>query len=68
MRTDLGIGCLSVAGITLIILRAFRLIMWSWWWVTAPFWAPLAFWLIFLAFGIIVLKAKERKMKREEGR
>lgn len=64
----MGIGCLSVAGITLIILRAFRLITWSWWWVTAPFWAPLAFWLIVLGIGVIVLRAKERKMKRREGR
>lgn len=68
MRIDSGMGCLSVVGITLVILRASRLITWSWWWVTAPFWAPLAFWLIFLAFGIIVLKAKGRKAKRREGR
>ena len=68
MRADLGIGCLSAAGIILIILRAFGIITWSWWWVTAPFWAPLAFWLIFLAFGIIVLKAKGRKAKRGKGR
>ena len=61
-------GCLSVVGITLVVLRASRLITWSWWWVTAPFWAPLAFWLIFLVFGIIVLKAKGRKAKRGEGR
>lgn len=68
MRIDFGMGCLSVVGITLVVLRASRLITWSWWWVTAPFWAPLAFWLIFLVFGIIVLKAKGRKAKRGEGR
>lgn len=68
MRIDLGMGCLSATGIVLVILRASRLITWSWWWVTAPFWAPLAFWLIVLAFGIIVLKAKGRKAKRGKGR
>lgn len=68
MRIDSGMGCLSVVGITLVVLRAFRLITWSWWWVTAPFWAPLAFWLIVFGVGVIVLRAKERKMKRREGR
>jgi hypothetical protein len=31
-------------------------IAWSWWWVTAPLWAPLAIVLIFLAIlGIVGL-------------
>lgn len=27
-------------------LRAARVIDWSWWWVLAPFWVPLAMWLV----------------------
>ena len=28
-----------------VYLKLSRTIDWSWWWVTAPFWIPLALWL-----------------------
>ncbi len=35
-----GIGFFGVLGIVFIILKLVGTISWSWWWVTAPFWAP----------------------------
>lgn len=56
-----GIGCFSVIGIVLVVLKALDIqpvANWSWWLVTAPFWAPLVMTLVFLAgvMGIAKLK------------
>ena len=53
-----GIGLLGVLGVAFVVLKLTGAIDWSWWWVTAPFWAgpvlviaiaavivPLFFWL-----------------------
>ena len=32
----------GILGIVFIVLKLTGNIAWSWWWVTAPFWAPLA--------------------------
>ena len=37
-----GSGPLSLLGILFVGLKLTSYIDWSWWWVTAPFWAPLA--------------------------
>lgn len=42
----------GLLGIAFIVLKLCKVIDWSWWWVTAPFWAPLA---LFVAVFIIVL-------------
>ena len=41
-----GIGCLTTIGIVFVILKltgAGQVAEWSWWWVLAPFWLPVAF-------------------------
>jgi hypothetical protein len=35
-----GIGTLGALGILFVCLKLTGHIGWSWWWVTAPFWAP----------------------------
>jgi phosphoglycerol transferase MdoB-like AlkP superfamily enzyme len=35
-----------------LILKLCKVITWSWWWVTAPLWIPLA---LFLAILVIIL-------------
>lgn len=45
-----GPGVLGILGIVFIVLKLTGVIDWSWWWVTAPFWGPIA-----LVIGIIVL-------------
>jgi len=37
-----GLGVCDVLGIVFIILKLVGVITWSWWWVLAPFWIPLA--------------------------
>jgi len=41
--------------ITFLVLKLTEVIDWSWWWVTAPLWAPLAFMLIVAALVIAIV-------------
>ena len=47
-----GISVLGLLGIVFIVLKLVGVIAWSWWWVLAPFWIPLA---IVLVFGLVWL-------------
>jgi hypothetical protein len=38
-----GIGVLGLLGVVFVTLKLCGVIDWSWWFVTAPFWGPLAF-------------------------
>lgn len=67
MQTTYGFGCLGTIGVVLVILRAFRLITWSWWIVTAPLWGPSAFLLAaFAVMGMLSLPKDWIKKKREK--
>lgn len=46
-----GMGLLSVLVVVFITLKLCGVIDWSWWWVLAPFWIPLA------VLGLLVLLA-----------
>lgn len=35
-----GIGTFGLLGVVFVVAKLLGLIGWSWWWVTAPFWAP----------------------------
>ena len=37
-----GIGFLGLLTIVFIVLKLIKVINWSWWWVLAPTWIPLA--------------------------
>lgn len=50
-----GIGVLGLLGIVFIVLKLTGFIAWSWWWVTAPFWGPLALALIVAAASGVVM-------------
>lgn len=45
-----GLGLCSVLFIVFLVLKLCNVIDWSWWWVTAPLWIPIA-----LGFGITIL-------------
>lgn len=47
-----GIGFFGLLAIVFITLKLTGYIAWSWWWVLAPLWAPLA---IVLTIGLIAL-------------
>ena len=36
-----------------LILRLTETIDWSWWWVTAPLWVPVAFFIAILAIALV---------------
>lgn len=38
-----NIGTTGLLGVAFVVLKLCGVINWSWWWVTAPFWGPVAF-------------------------
>jgi phosphoglycerol transferase MdoB-like AlkP superfamily enzyme len=60
MDKSSGISIGGILGVAFVVLKLTGVINWSWWWVTAPFWAPLAVALVVMlvCFGIIYV-AKE---------
>jgi phosphoglycerol transferase MdoB-like AlkP superfamily enzyme len=48
-----GISALSILGIAFVVLKLCKVIDWSWWWVTLPFWGGLALVLIILLIILI---------------
>lgn len=51
-----GIGFLGLLTIAFIVLKLTKCIAWSWWWVLAPIWMPIALILLMLAiFGLCKL-------------
>lgn len=54
--TGSGIGFCGLLTIAFVVLKLTKCITWSWWWVLAPSWVPLAFLLVVLAvIGIVLL-------------
>lgn len=50
-----GLLLIFVTGVALMILKAGKVISWSWIWVTIPFWGPFAL-LLLVAAILIILK------------
>ena len=48
-----GIGLGTLLTVTFVVLKLCGVISWSWWWVFAPIWIPIALVLFFLILGII---------------
>jgi len=48
-----AISTSNLLGTAFIILKLCGVIDWSWWWVTAPIWAPLAL-LILILIGVVI--------------
>jgi hypothetical protein len=58
-RTDASGGFSGLLFLVFLVLKLTDVIDWSWWWVTAPLWVPLAVVAVILAFiGVIMLVAK----------
>jgi len=48
-----GVGLLGLMFLLFLGLKLGGVITWSWWWVTAPLWGPIAFViLVVIVFGI----------------
>lgn len=51
-----GIGLGGALFLIFLVLKLTDNIDWSWWWVTAPLWLPLAFGVaVFIIMGILAL-------------
>lgn len=49
---------LGLLGVGFVMLKLTKVIPWSWWWVTAPFWGPIALAVLFaLALGLLAAVA-----------
>ncbi|MMZ43562.1 hypothetical protein D1872_51180 [compost metagenome] len=50
-----GVGVLGLLGVAFVVLKLCGVINWSWWWVTSPFWAvPAIFLLVILGVLVVV--------------
>lgn len=51
----IGIGFFDILGIVFIVLKLMNIITWSWWWVLAPIWMPLAVVLIIVGISVLAI-------------
>nr|DAT77832.1 MAG TPA: transmembrane protein [Caudoviricetes sp.] len=49
-----GPGVLGILGVAFVVLKLTGFINWSWWWVTAPFWGPVALLIAILLIVAII--------------
>ena len=47
-----GIGVAGLLGVAFVVMKLCGVIDWSWWWVTAPFWAGIA---LLLGIALVAL-------------
>lgn len=65
-ETTSGIGFGGILFIVFLILKLTNVIVWSWWWVTAPLWIPLAIAIVIFIFIVIfqfIIHRKKRNKK-----
>lgn len=65
---QIGVGLNGLLFITFLVLKLTQVIDWSWWWVTAPLWMPLALGIVVLLFSVIrlvkIVKGNNKKYNR----
>jgi len=55
-----GVGVCGLLGVAFIVLKLCKVINWSWWWVTAPFWIPISISvLLIVVAGVLLAFAKD---------
>ncbi len=67
-----GISFTTILFLVFLILKLCNVISWSWWWVTAPLWIPLAaglvIFIVIMAVVIIREVIKDHKNHKFRGR
>ena len=51
-------------GLAFIVLKLCKVIAWSWWWVTAPFWVPVVISIAMIVIGYLGIYFSVRKHKK----
>lgn len=59
--TSGGIGVCGLLGVAFIVLKLCKVINWSWWWVTAPFWMPVGIGVLFITIASVILALAKDK-------
>jgi membrane protein YdbS with pleckstrin-like domain len=59
VNVSIGGGFSGLLFIAFLILKLCNVITWSWWWVTAPLWIPVAFVIVVSIVCVIVLAISE---------
>ena len=59
VNITIGGGFSGLLFIAFLILKLCNVISWSWWWVTAPLWMPVAFVIVVSIICVIVLAISE---------
>ena len=55
-----GVGVLGLLGVAFVVLKLCKVINWSWWWVTAPFWIPVGVAVLLIVLvGILTVFTKD---------
>lgn len=49
-----GIGFCGLLTIVFIVLKLTKVITWSWIWVLAPIWMPMAIWLVLIVLAVLI--------------
>jgi uncharacterized protein (DUF983 family) len=49
-----SLGVFGLLGVAFVVLKLCKVIDWSWWYVTLPFWGGLVIWLAVVLIIIIV--------------
>lgn len=56
-----GVGVLGLLGVAFVILKLCKVINWSWWWVTAPFWIPVGVTVLLIVLvGVLAAFTKDK--------
>lgn len=50
-----GISFGTILFVVFLVLKLTETIDWSWWWVTAPLWIPVAIVVVFLIFSGLIM-------------
>lgn len=53
--TTVQFPVLGILGVAFVVLKLTGVITWSWWWVLAPFWVPIA--IVFIVLFIVGILA-----------
>lgn len=54
-----GVSVFGLLGVSLVVLKLCKIITWSWWWVTLPFWGGFVILLVGLLIVLIYAKFKK---------
>lgn len=60
-----GIGFLGLLFLVFFVLKVTHQLTWSWWWITAPLWAPIALLGLGLTIYFLIMLAKNGWPKKK---